>query len=61
MPTLLDRFLKIRDHLTDDFLGGPKILTLAFAINLQKGGTLIFVLVLMAIYDVWTPTAWFAM
>jgi len=58
MSTLLDRFLKIRDHLTDDFLGGPKIITLATAINLQKGGTLVFVLALMASHDVWTPTAW---
>lgn len=58
MPTLLGRFLKIRDYLTDDFLGGPKIITLATAINLQKGGTLVFVLALMAIHDVWTPTAW---
>jgi protein-S-isoprenylcysteine O-methyltransferase Ste14 len=56
-PTLL-RFLVIRDYLTDDFLSGPKIVTFAWAINLQKGGTLIVVLTLMTIYDVWTPTAW---
>lgn len=58
MSSLLARFLEIRDYLTDDFLGGPKIITFASAINLQKGGTLVFVLALMSIYGVWTPTAW---
>jgi protein-S-isoprenylcysteine O-methyltransferase Ste14 len=58
MAPLLTRYLKLRDYMTEDFLGGPKILSLAWAINLQKGGTLVFVLTLMAVYDVWTPTAW---
>jgi protein-S-isoprenylcysteine O-methyltransferase Ste14 len=56
--TALDRYLRLRDHLTDDFLGGPKALKFARVINLQKGGTLPFVLALMAWYDVWTTTAW---
>lgn len=58
MSPLLARYLKFRDAMTEDFLGGPKILSLAWAINLQKGGTLVFVLALMAVYAVWTPTAW---
>jgi protein-S-isoprenylcysteine O-methyltransferase Ste14 len=58
MNPTLKRFLAIRDYLTDDFLGGPKFVTFAWAINLQKGATLLFVLSLMAFYDVWTPTAW---
>jgi protein-S-isoprenylcysteine O-methyltransferase Ste14 len=58
MNPMLKRFLAIRDYLTEDFLGGPKLLTLALAINLQKGATVLFVLALMALYDVWTPTAW---
>jgi protein-S-isoprenylcysteine O-methyltransferase Ste14 len=58
MGQTLTRFIAWRDYLTDDFLGGPRILTLAAAINLQKGGTLVFVFALMAIYGVWTPTAW---
>jgi hypothetical protein len=58
MSPLLARYLGIRDHLTDDFLGGPKVVTFASAINLQKGGTPIVVLALMTMYDVWTPTAW---
>jgi protein-S-isoprenylcysteine O-methyltransferase Ste14 len=57
MRTALDRFLRIRDYLTDDILGGPRV-KFAWAINLQKGGTLPFVLVLMWLYDVWTVTAW---
>lgn len=56
--TALDRYLRLRDHLTDNFLGGPKALKFARVINLQKGGTLPFVLALMAWYDVWTTTAW---
>jgi protein-S-isoprenylcysteine O-methyltransferase Ste14 len=58
MPAFLDRYLRLRDFLTEDFLGGPKTLKLAWAINLQKAGTLPFVLALMAWYDVWTTTAW---
>jgi protein-S-isoprenylcysteine O-methyltransferase Ste14 len=58
MPAFLDRYLRLRDFLTEDFLGGPKALKLAWAINLQKAGTLPFVLALMAWYDVWTTTAW---
>lgn len=58
MSPLLARYLGIRDYLTDEFLGGPKVVTFASAINLQKGGTAIVVLALMAMYDVWTPTAW---
>ncbi len=58
MDRLLTRLLRLRDYLTDDFLGGPKVIKFAWAINLQKGGTPVFVLALMAMYDVWTPTAW---
>lgn len=58
MHPALDRWLRLRDHLVDDVLGGPKVLKLSWVINLQKGGTLFFVLGLMAAYDVWTPTAW---
>lgn len=58
MNPMLKRYLAIRDYLTDDVLGGPKFVKFAWAINLQKGGTLLFVLGMMALYDVWTPTAW---
>jgi hypothetical protein len=47
MQQRLMRFIAVRDHLTDDVLGGPKILTLASAIHLQKGGMLVFVIALL--------------
>lgn len=55
---LLSSWLKVRDHLSDDLLGGPRPLKAAWVINLQKGGTLPFVLGLMWLFDCWTPTAW---
>lgn len=55
---VLTRWLKFRDWLSDDILGGPKVLKASWVINAQKGGTLPFVLVLMWAYDCWTPTAW---
>jgi protein-S-isoprenylcysteine O-methyltransferase Ste14 len=58
MSSALDGWLKLRDHLSDDLLGGPKVLKAAWVINLQKGGTLPFVLFLMWRFDCWTPTAW---
>jgi protein-S-isoprenylcysteine O-methyltransferase Ste14 len=54
----LSSWLKLRDHLSDDFLGGPKIVPLNWVINLQKGGTLPFVLLLMVAFHNHTPTAW---
>ena len=53
------RFLRrLNDTLAKDFLGGPKILKAAWVINLQKGGTLPFVLLLMVLYDNYSPAAW---
>lgn len=56
--SLMTNWLKLRDHLSDDLLGGPKVLKASWVINLQKGGTLPFVLFLMWRFDCWTPTAW---
>jgi protein-S-isoprenylcysteine O-methyltransferase Ste14 len=58
MSPLLGRWLRLRDHLSDDFLGGPRLLKAAWVIDLQKGGTLPFVLFLMWRFDCWTATAW---
>lgn len=58
MSTALNRWLALRDYLTDDFLGGPKLVKFAWAINLQKGGTLFFVLAVMAWAGNWSATAW---
>lgn len=57
MNPLLTKWLAFRDHLSENLFGGPR-LKMAHAINLQKGGTLLFVLTLMAIFDNWTTTAW---
>lgn len=58
MNAPLTSWLKLRDHLSDDLFGGPRLLKAAWVINLQKGGTLPFVLLLMWRFDCWTPTAW---
>ena len=58
MPRWLTGWLKLRDHLSDDLLGGPRVLKAAWVINAQKGGTLVFVLAMMAAFDCWTSTAW---
>ncbi len=55
---MLDRWVRFRDWLTDDFLGGPKVVKFAWAINLQKGGTLFFVLALMWWSGDFSTTAW---
>ena len=58
MGSPLDTWLKLRDHLSNDLFGGPRVLKASWVINLQKGGTLPFVLALMWGFDCWTPTAW---
>ncbi len=58
MSSPLTAWLKFRDYLSEDVLGGPRVLKAAWVINLQKGGTLPFVLALMWRFDCWTPTAW---
>ncbi len=55
---MLQTWNKLRDHMGSDLFGGPRVLKASWVINLQKGGTLPFVLALMWRYDVWTPTAW---
>jgi protein-S-isoprenylcysteine O-methyltransferase Ste14 len=55
---MLDSWLRVRDHLSEALFGGPRVLKMAWVIDLQKGGTLPFVLALMAWFDVWTATAW---
>ncbi len=56
--TLLARWDALRDHLVFDLGGGRRPWKAAWVINLQKGGTLLFVLGLMAAYDNWSVTAW---
>lgn len=58
MHPLLSAWLRLRDHLAADLFGGPRVLKAAWVIDLQKGGTLPFVLLLMWRFDVWSATAW---
>lgn len=58
MSSFLSTWLKLRDYLSCDIFGGPRILKAAWVINLQKGCTLPFVLLLMWFFDCFTPTAW---
>ena len=57
-PALFRGLRKMNDYLAKDFLGGPKVLKAAWVINLQKGGTLFFVLLLMTLYNNWSTAAW---
>jgi protein-S-isoprenylcysteine O-methyltransferase Ste14 len=58
LPPALVKWMRFTDYLSTELFGGPKVVKLAWVVNFQKGGTLFFVLFLMAWFDVWTPTAW---
>lgn len=58
MHPLLERWLKLRDYLSEDLFGGPRPLKMAWVINAQKGGTLPFVLLLMALTGNTGTTLW---
>lgn len=55
---MLTTIASIQKYLSEDFLGGPRILKLSWVINFQKGGTLPFVLTLMYWFDRYTIEAW---
>jgi len=57
-PTLFRTLRRMNEYLSKDFLGGPKVLKAAWVINVQKGGTLPFVLLLMVLYDNYSTAAW---
>jgi len=49
---------RLTSYLSQDFLGGPRPWKLAWVINFQKGGTIFYVLGLMAYFNNWSTTAW---
>lgn len=49
---------RFNTYLSEEFLGGPKFIKLAWVINLHKGGTLLFVALLMLLYQNYTTVAW---
>lgn len=58
MAGLMDRWIRVNDYIVNDLGGGPRPWKLAWIINAQKGGTLPFVLLMMAIYGNFSATAW---
>lgn len=49
---------RLTHWLSEDFMGGPRVLKMAWVINFQKGGTAPLVLALMALYGNWSTVAW---
>lgn len=52
------RLAAVNRFLAEDFLGGPKVLKMAWVINFQKGGTLFYIAMLMAVFHNTSPAAW---
>jgi protein-S-isoprenylcysteine O-methyltransferase Ste14 len=50
-------WVRLRDYLAQDVLGGPRVAKLATVINVQKGGTLLWCLALMSVHNNYSPTA----
>jgi protein-S-isoprenylcysteine O-methyltransferase Ste14 len=57
-PALVRRMAALNAYLSGDFLGGPRPLKLAWVVNFQKGGTAVFVLLLMWAYGNFGTAAW---
>jgi len=49
---------RLNRHLSQDFLGGPRVLKLSWVINLQKGGTALFVGLLIGWFQSRSAAAW---
>jgi protein-S-isoprenylcysteine O-methyltransferase Ste14 len=54
----LARWHAFTRYLSEDFLGGPKALKLAWVINFQKGGTSVVIVLLMWLYNNFSTPAW---
>jgi len=57
-PDLAHRMRALTDHLVFEFLGGSKIWKFATVINIQKGGTFVFLGALMLLYGNTSTPAW---
>ena len=58
VPTYFRAMGKINRYVGEDFLGGPRVLRMAWVINLQKGTTLLFVGTLMVVFQNYSAAAW---
>ena len=57
-PTFFLVLNRIQTYLSEDIFGGPRWLKLSWVVNLQKGGTFIFVFTLMYLYQDQSAAAW---
>jgi protein-S-isoprenylcysteine O-methyltransferase Ste14 len=57
-PLWVEWFNRLNTYLSEDLLGGPKRLKFAWSINLHKGSTAFFVILLMVIYGNYSTSAW---
>lgn len=57
-PKIFKLLSRVTRYLSEDALGGPRWLKLSWVINLQKGGTLFYVLGLMWWFEVSSEAAW---
>lgn len=58
MTDWMGRWIRVSDVITSDLGGGPRPWKFCWIINAQKGGTLLFVLSLMFLYQNFSTTAW---
>lgn len=58
IPSLVRALHKLQVYLSQDFLGGPRWLKMSWVINFQKGGTLVFVLLLMFLFGNFGLASW---
>ncbi len=57
-PRWVERVSALNTYLTEDFLGGPRRLKFAWAINIHKGSIFFVVILLMVIYGNYSTSAW---
>lgn len=58
MSSLASNMSRLTDYLSQDFLGGPKVLKLNWVVNFQKGATAFWVAFLMMFFDNYSTQAW---
>lgn len=57
-PALIRAMSRLNHFISEDFLGGPRLLKLAWVVNLQKFGTVFFVGALLAYFQSQATVAW---
>lgn len=57
-PRIIEHMAALNAYVSQELLGGPRFIKLAWVINFQKTGTFAWVLALMAFYGRWTTDAY---